>query len=211
MGQGLYHWNLTLHRAGEGTLGQGVGESGGSPARIQEVEWDWWGWWGWVVVSGGEIWELLPPCIWERRAGHRAKQSRSPQEPLAPLHLTASPHLQRGLRRVWSLPTSTSGFSHTYLLPPAHAHSHAAKGLLNSIVQTATVKYWIPLGLCFLISEMGMLLLSSEHTRHTYFIIVITSIIIIYYYLLTFARIWLLEEILALPSHCSSVFENFHP
>lgn len=112
---------------------------------------------------------------------------------------------------MWPLPASTSRVSHTYVLPPAHAHSHAAKGLLKSTVQTATVKYWTPLGLCFLISEMGMLLLSSGHIRHTHFIIVITSIIIMYHYLLTVARIWSLKEILALPSHRSSVFKNFHP
>lgn len=91
----LLEFDLTP--CGRGRLGQGMGESGGSPARIQEVKWDWRGRWGRVVVSVGEIWELLSPCIchsvWERRAGRRAKQSKSPQEPLAPLHLLhATPH-----------------------------------------------------------------------------------------------------------------------
>lgn len=77
---------------------------------------------------------------------------------------------------------------------PSHTQGHAGKRILDNTVQITSVKYWTPLSPCFLISEMGMLLLSAGHTRHTSFIYYNNYILKRYYYLLTFARIWLLTE-----------------
>ena len=52
----------------------------------------------------------------------------------------------------------------------SHTQSHAGKWIPDNTVQITSVKYWTPLSLCFLISEMGMLLLSAGHNRHTNFI-----------------------------------------
>lgn len=56
---------------------------------IREAEWDWEG-----GAGGGETRGLLPSCIcqsvWGRRAGHRVKESKGPQAPLALQHLTAT-------------------------------------------------------------------------------------------------------------------------
>lgn len=103
-----------LHRAGEEGWDREWGESGGSPARIQEVKWDWRGVGRWWLVW--EKYGSLSPCICHSRLGEeswtQSQTEQSPQEPLAPSDLLHATPPRNEVYGEGALPTSTSRFSH---------------------------------------------------------------------------------------------------
>lgn len=106
----LLEFDLTP--CGRGRLGQGMGESGGSPARIQEVKWDWRG--------GGGGWWL----VWEKYGSFclRASATASGRG-----ELDAEPNRAKAPRSLWPLcisctPPPTPAMRSMVSVAPAHLH-----------------------------------------------------------------------------------------